>query len=89
MEVLWPHHSTPALLLWSRRLPSINVDVLFDAPAANAPALYKQARTSHFFHKLSSSISQRLHLPQRFATIVDGQEPQHFLLRVPSGATGL
>ncbi|KAM0927878.1 hypothetical protein ACQ4PT_002124 [Festuca glaucescens] len=31
----------------------------------------------------------RLRLPQRFASIVDGQEPHHVLLRVSGGATGL
>jgi hypothetical protein len=31
----------------------------------------------------------RLHLPHRFASIVDGQEPHHVLLHVSSGATGL
>jgi proteasome lid subunit RPN8/RPN11 len=48
MEVLQPHRLTPALLLWPRRMPSINVDVSFYVPASNAPTLYKQASASHF-----------------------------------------
>ncbi|KAK1613190.1 hypothetical protein QYE76_036863 [Lolium multiflorum] len=31
----------------------------------------------------------RLRLPQRFALIVDGQEPHHVLLHVSGGATGI